>query len=323
VDEIFAKGLPSLPHQEIRQPADLYTALNRSAPIRSFQSLAPDRQFFHEVGYIDVGKVGLISQRGTETAFYVEHTPHLHLVVVYGGSLLLETAGGSTQLRMNEAALLPPGFRRSSGRHSVVSITLPTAAVEGAAAAIAGRAGALRIQEGFALQSLRNGPVQGVIRSLLATLDAVLPMGNTLVDQLLGDDVLLRAAAVLLDPYLLSQEPADLGRHRERRGRADFDELIDHIRANLDQPLRLSDLEARSQFSRWALQEAFRQRLDATPMEWIREQRLQRAMEHLQQAEERVPLKELALRCGYLRLSHFSRDFKKRFGVPPSQVRRL
>jgi AraC-like DNA-binding protein len=46
-------------------------------------------------------------------------------------------------------------------------------------------------------------------------------------------------------------------------------------------------------------------------------------MEHLQQAEERVPLKELALRCSYLRLSHFSRDFKKRFGVPPSQVRLL
>jgi hypothetical protein len=154
----------------------------------------------------------------------------------------------------------------------VVSITLPTAAVEGAGEAIAGRAGALRIQEGFALQSLTNGPVQGVIRSLLATLDAVLPMGNTLVDKLLGDDVLLRAAAVMLDPNLLSQEPSDLRRHRERRGRADFDELIDHIRANLDQPLRLSDLEARKQFSRWALQEAFRQRLDATPMEWIRGQ---------------------------------------------------
>lgn len=106
-------------------------------------------------------------------------------------------------------------------------------------------------------------------------------------------------------------------RYRERRGGADFDELVDYIRANLDQPLRLSDLEARSQFSRWALQEAFRQRLGASPMRWIREQRLQQAMEHLQQAEERVPLQELALRCGYLRLSHFSRDFKVRFQDQP------
>jgi AraC-like DNA-binding protein len=323
MDEIFARGLPNLPHEQIREVAHLYSALNRSAPIRSFRSLAPDRQFLHEVGYIDVGKVGLISQRGSETAFHVEHTPDFHLVVVYGGSLALETAGGSTLLRTNEAALLPPGFRRSSGRHSLVSITLPTAAVEGAAAAIAGRAGGLRIQEGLKLRCQREGPILEVIRSLLATLDAVLPLGDNLTNNLLFDDVLLRAAAVLLDPSLLNQEPTDLHRYRERRGRTDFDELIDHIRANLDQPLRLSDLEARSQFSRWALQEAFRQRLNSTPMEWIREQRLQRAMEHLQQAEEHLPLKELALHCGYLRLSHFSRDFKKRFGLPPSQVRRL
>lgn len=323
MDEIFAKGLPSLPHEPIREAAALYRALSQSAPLRSFQSLTPDRQFLHEVGYMPIGEVGLISQRGTETAFHVEHTPDLHLVVVYGGSLTLETAGGSTLLQTNEAALLPPGFRRSSGRHSLVSITLPPAGVERVAAAIAGQAGAVRIQEGFGLQVLKDEPIQGVIRSLLATLDAVLPLGQNLTDKLLFDDVLLRTAAVLLDPSLLHKEPTDLQRYRERRGRTDFDELIDHIRANLDQPLRLSDLEARSQFSRWALQEAFRQRLDATPMEWIREQRLQRAMEHLQQASERLPLKELALRCGYLRLSHFSRDFKKRFGVPPSQVRPL
>ena len=260
MDGIFDRALPNLFHAKISHPADLYTALNRAAPIRSLQSLVPEAQFLHEVGNVDIGKVGVLSQTGSDTAFYVEHTSDLHLVVMYGGSLVVKTAGGTVQLRKNEAALLPPGYRQSSGRHSLVAITLPPAAVEGAAAAISGRAG---------------------------------------------------------------EEPTDLLRYRERQGRKTFDELIDFIRANLDQPLRLSDLEARSQFSRWALQEAFRQRLNTTPMEWIREQRLQRAMEHLQRAEERVPLKELALRCGYLRLSHFSRDFKKRFGLPPSRVDRL
>ncbi len=323
MDGIFAKALPNLFHAEIKQPADLYTALNRAAPIRSLQSLVPDAQFLHEVGSVDIGKVGVLSQTGSDTAFHVEHTPNLHLVVVYGGSLVVKTAGGTIQLRKNEAALLPPGYRQSSGRHSLVAITLPPAGVEGAAAAITGRAGTLRIQEGFELRSLKGGPMAGLVQSLLSSLDAVLPLGETLVGQLMGDDVLLRTAAVLLDPNLLSEEPTDLLRFRERQGRTSFDELIDFIRANLDQPLRLSDLEVRSQFSRWALQEAFRKRLNTTPMEWIREQRLQRAMEHLQRAEERLPLRELALRCGYLRLSHFSRDFKKRFGLPPSRVERL
>jgi AraC-like DNA-binding protein len=323
MDGIFAKAIPNLFHAEIKQPADLYTALNRAAPIRSLQSLVPDAQFLHEVGSVDIGKVGVLSQTGSDTAFHVEHTPDLHLVVMYGGSLVVKTAGGTIQLRKNEAALLPPGYRQSSGRHSLVAITLPPAGVEGAAAAITGRAGTLRIQEGFELRSLKGGPMAGLVQSLLSSLDAVLPLGETLVGQLMGDDVLLRTAAVLLDPTLLSEEPTDLLRFRERQGRTSFDELIDFIRANLDQPLRLSDLEVRSQFSRWALQEAFRKRLNTTPMEWIREQRLQRAMEHLQRTEERLPLRELALRCGYLRLSHFSRDFKKRFGLPPSRVERL
>lgn len=323
MDEIFARALPNLFHAEINQPADLYTALNRAAPIRSLQSLVPEAQFLHEVGDLDIGKVGVLSQTGTDTAFHVEHTPNLHLVVVYGGSLVVNTAGGSIRLRKKEVALLPPGYRQSEGRHSLVAITLPPAAVEEAAAAITGMAGSLRIAEGFPLKSLKGGPMAGLVPSLLSSLDAALPLGESLVGQLMGDDVLLRTAAVLLDPTLLSVEPTDLLRFRERQGRTSFDELIDFIRANLDQPLRLSDLEARSQFSRWALQEAFRQRLKATPMEWIREQRLQRAMEHLQRAEERLPLRELALRCGYLRLSHFSRDFKKRYGLPPSRVERL
>jgi AraC-like DNA-binding protein len=323
MDEIFAKALSNLPHEKIHQTADLYAALSRSAPIHSLTSLVPDRQFLHEVGYVDIGRIGVISQSGTDTAIHVEHTPNFHLVVVYGGSIALETAGGSTVLRKNEAALLPPGFRRSSGRHSLVAITLPPSGVAEAAASIAGSASRTPIHEAWELKLLKEGPMEGVIQSLLASLNAVLPLGADLVGNLMWDDVLLRAAALLLDPRLLREEPADLLRYRERRGRTNFDELIDYIRDHLDQPLRLSDLEARSHLSRWALQEAFRQRLDATPMEWIREQRLQRAMEHLQRAEERLPLKELALNCGYLRLSHFSRDFKKRFGISPSQIQRL
>ena len=323
MDEIFAKSLPNLVHEKIHQPADLYTALSRSAPVCLVRSLVPDSHFLHEVGFVDVGKIGVMSQSGTDTAIHVEHTPNFHLVVVYGGSIALETACGSTVLRKNEAALLPPGFRRSSGRHSLAAITLPPSRVAEAAASIAGSASRTPILEGLEIKELKGGPMEGVIQSLLASLNAVLPLGADLIGNLMWDDVLLRAAALLLDPRLLREEPADLLRYRERRGRTNFDELIDYIRDHLDQPLRLSDLETRSHLSRWALQEAFRQRLDSTPMEWIREQRLQRAMEHLQRAEERLPLKELALNCGYLRLSHFSRDFKKRFGISPSQIQRL
>lgn len=296
--------------------------LNRWISIRSLSNPTPKKPFLQEVGFFKLGRLGLLSQSGTPLALEVDYSPFLHLVMVYGGSISMHSVGGSIALREREAALFPQGFLRSSGAHSLVSISLPPGAVERAAAAIAGRTDALRIQKGFELRSLKASPMAGVFQSLVASLDALLPLGEALVGKLVTDDVLLRAVAVLLDPTLVSREQANPLRHRERLGRADFDALIDFIRANLDQPLRLTDLEAQSQWSRWALQEAFRQRLNATPMEWIREQRLQRAMEHLQRTQEPLPLGELALSCGYQRLSHFSRDFKKRFGIPPSQVRR-
>ncbi|MFM7466124.1 MAG: helix-turn-helix transcriptional regulator [Cyanobium sp.] len=87
--------------------------------------------------------------------------------------------------------------------------------------------------------------------------------------------------------------------------------------------MRLSDLEAQSHYSRRALQYAFRERLNTTPKQWIREQRLTLALNALQREGQRPSIRAVALRCGYLSVSQFSHEFKVRFGVPPSQVRRL
>ncbi|MFM9102847.1 MAG: hypothetical protein ACKOPS_16610 [Cyanobium sp.] len=81
----------------------------------------------------------------------------------------------------------------------------------------------------------------------------------------------------------MEETAADRRRIHGRAGGSSFDELIDTIRANLDQPLRLSDLEARSHYSSCALQYAFRERLGCTPRQWIREQRLEQAVAQLEQ----------------------------------------
>ncbi|MEB3156975.1 MAG: hypothetical protein VKO26_06010 [Cyanobacteriota bacterium] len=68
------------------------------------------------------------------------------------------------------------------------------------------------------------------------------------------DDVLHRLVAAHLDPALLEEGPADRERAHTREGKSAIDDPLDDIRHNLDQPLRLSDLEARSHSSRRALQ---------------------------------------------------------------------
>jgi AraC-like DNA-binding protein len=139
-------------------------------------------------------------------------------------------------------------------------------------------------------------PQATVIQQLIRTIDACLAAGPQVAMRLGLDDQLQRTVASLLQPELLSEEPDDL--------------------------LRMSDLEARSHYSRRALQYAFQERLGCSPKQWIREQRLALALEQLQADGNRPTIRAVALACGYLDADHFRTHFKRRFGMTPSQARR-
>jgi transcriptional regulator GlxA family with amidase domain len=101
-----------------------------------------------------------------------------------------------------------------------------------------------------------------------------------------------------------------------------LDALINDIRANLDKPLRLRDLEAQTFYSRRWLHDAFRRRLGSTPMQWVREQRLAKARDLLQAHGSEISIQAVALACGYRHTGQLSVLFKRRYGVSPSQVQR-
>lgn len=160
------------------------------------------------------------------------------------------------------------------------------------------------------------------IHALVRYIDACAAVDHALPATLGLDDVLHRQVAALLDPMLLLEAPGDRQRLATREGRHAFDALIDYIRQNLDQPLRLSDLEVRSHYSRRTLHYAFRKAFNSTPKQWIREQRLTAAMEILKASEGSLSVQGVALAFGYHNVSHFSADFERQFGLSPSQVRR-
>lgn len=320
-------GLQHVEHTALSDPADLYAALNASAPIKHCRSLVPDRACLHRVGYVIVNGMVIVSYAGTPTDFLVEDNANLHLLVCFSGALNLGTVCGSAGAGPGGALLLPAGLRHSQGHHSLASITITPQAIAAATAAIAGapeRAfmAASRVSTLFEPLELQPGERAGAVHSVLQSIDQCLAVGPQVANRLGLDDVIYRLAATLLNPALLTDEPADLLRHREQAGRSSFDELIDYIRANLDQPLRLSDLEVRSHYSRRALQYAFRERLGVTPKQWIREQRLLLAYRQLQADGPRPTVLAVALTCGYVHASQFAKDFKRRFGVSPSEVRR-
>lgn len=101
-----------------------------------------------------------------------------------------------------------------------------------------------------------------------------------------------------------------------------LDELVDYIKANSHLPLSITDLEQISHYSARHLQYTFKAKLNCSPMQFLRNQRLSNAMKRLQRGEPSDSVTSIARECGYTNSQQFSRAFQKRFGVAPSAVLR-
>jgi AraC-like DNA-binding protein len=77
---------------------------------------------------------------------------------------------------------------------------------------------------------------------------------------------------------------------------------------------RIGKLAKTCQVSVRTLQRHFRKHYDLTLREWLREARLEKSRTMLPDAG---CIKTVAYELGYKQPSHFTRDFKQRYGVPP------
>lgn len=134
------------------------------------------------------------------------------------------------------------------------------------------------------------------------------------------DDLIYRTLALLLCPNLaqiIQSEPST----RSSREQI-FEDLLEWSRANLHTPIKLSQLEERSGYSRRNLQLAFQQRFGCGPIQWVRQQRLEQARQDLLDPSPVDSVAGIARRYGFSSLAVFSRDFRGRYGIPPSQLLR-
>jgi AraC-like DNA-binding protein len=96
----------------------------------------------------------------------------------------------------------------------------------------------------------------------------------------------------------------------------------DFIDANLNCALTLADIEQAAQHDRWRLSRDFRALLGSSPYRYLIFRRLDRAREMLSTEagsadgiEEGIA--QVAYACGFADQSHFTRHFKKTFGMTP------
>lgn len=95
----------------------------------------------------------------------------------------------------------------------------------------------------------------------------------------------------------------------------------DFIDGHLTEDIGLDDLLGAAGVSARTLQTGFLRHRGTTPMRFLRDRRLDRARAELQRRPA-ARITDVAIECGFGHLGRFARQYRERFGEPPSRGRR-
>lgn len=189
-----------------------------------------------------------------------------------------------------------------------------------------GKGAEIDLTRPFTLRGKSNAEEEestGLIWSCISLIEQVTEECGYITEALALDDQIYRLLALALLKTEKRLGEVDKWRGQRQVNRTgQIDALVDYIRARSHMPLTLTDLEEESNYSARHIQNLFRDRFDCTPMQFIRRQRLQAAMERLKNSGDGDTVTKIARDCGYRFTSNFSNDFHKEFGVAPSIVLR-
>jgi AraC-like DNA-binding protein len=104
--------------------------------------------------------------------------------------------------------------------------------------------------------------------------------------------------------------------------------LIQNVRAyilenleNLENPLPSTpELSKMFKVNEFKLKDSFRHFFNTSIYQFYIEERLKKA--HLMILQTAIPIKQISIICGYIDYTNFYKAFKKRFGYPPSELKR-
>jgi len=98
-----------------------------------------------------------------------------------------------------------------------------------------------------------------------------------------------------------------------------IDKIIFYIKENSHQKLTLDELASRANFSKYHFTRVFAAHVGMTPMAFVNQERLQKAIHLLEQTDHTIL--DVSSLCGFESISTFNAVFKKHYGSTPSAVR--
>jgi AraC-like DNA-binding protein len=157
-----------------------------------------------------------------------------------------------------------------------------------------------------ALPFVRRPVVKDVrlARTLRAAFDCAL-------EPLAADAIVLQVTGLLLEESFI-EHPVRIDVPAVERARKLLDAASDRV-------VRSAELEAASGLSRFDLARQFRALLGTSPYRYSLLRRLAQVKKHIHEK----PIIDLALEAGFADQAHFTRAFRRAFGVTPARYRRL
>ena len=89
-----------------------------------------------------------------------------------------------------------------------------------------------------------------------------------------------------------------------------------------DRPITIEELARVTSASARSIFYHFKRCRGHSPMEFVRQVRLNHARKMLTEAAKETSVTETAFACGFINLGHFAKDYQKRFGERPSATLR-
>jgi len=291
--------------------------------VSEYDTLDKASQFQHRTSVYANDGVRVIAVSSTPTVMKVNDPDYTIAIPLHGA---ISTRIGKTELESigGQSAVFTSKGRRHSegGDKSCLLISLTERRLFNTG----------RVMLGERYQDILRPETPRLLQTQIQNVDfrSVLQQTCNLIDQFNGDQTLLksfnvdeniaRLVVMMLAPnHFMQQEDEKIYTDRSRKV---VDHLCDFIEENLGQQIGLTELEAVSGLSARMLQKEFQKHLSCSPLQWVKQRRLIFAQQLLSDPTAGMTVAHVAATCGYSNFSEFSKQYRERFGVLPSETLR-
>lgn len=273
---------------------------------------------------IQVGRIALLAGRTCPVDLVLSPSEAFQAHLCYAGTAVVRAGEQPIEITSHQAIALPNGgCQLALGHYAGIALHLEARRLQRTLQVMAGSdRSVVQLAPRLLTSNESHDASASILMSLFTHIGEVIGENPYLADGLGLDDQIYRTFAFCLLDQDASFKRLATPWSGSRLWSSTLDDLVDYIRSHLHENITLTDLEQRSHYSGRHLQSLFRDKFACTPMQFIRRQRLNAAMERMREGRAGDTVTRVARESGYRYVSNFTTDFQKTFGVNPSVVLR-